>query len=288
MSKQFRFFVPILLLVLCSVLIIPGTAKSPQVPVEPKGQSPAELIKAFTAKESELLEVWKEYAYQQESRLQVLGPANIVTGELYELSEFVFNDAGKRIQRILRAPASSLQDAGLTFTSEDRKALIELQPFALTSETLPDYNVTYVGKEKVDELSTYVFDVNPKVLSDKKALDKLKDQKIEGKFFQGRIWVDDGDMQVVKVKGKVMPEFKQRFPIFETYRENIDQRYWFPTFTSADDTLVFEKGFAVHLRMVVKYNKYRRFSSDVKVTTGVETQDEKPAATPPEKPKGKP
>lgn len=284
MSKRF----PILVLVLCAVLIVPGTAKSPQVPVEPKGQSPTELIKRFTAKESELLEVWKEYAYQQESRLQVLGPANIVSGELYELSEFVFNDAGKRIQRILRAPASSLQDAGLTFTSEDRKALIELQPFALTTETLPDYNVTYVGKEKVDELNTYVFDVVPKVMTDKRALDKLKDQKVEGKYFQGRAWVDDSDMQVVKVRGKVMPEFKQRFPVFETYRENIDERYWFPTYTYADDTLTFEKGFSVHLRMVVKYNKYRRFSSDVKVTTGDEIKDEKPVSNPPEKPKGKP
>src|SRR4029434_945262 len=238
MSKQFRFFVPILLF----VLIVPGTAKSPQVPVEPKGQSPAELIKMFTAKESELLEVWKEYAYQQESRIQVLGPANIVSGELYELSEFVFNDAGKRIQRILRAPASTLQEAGINFMAEDRKALIDLQPFALTTETLPDYNVTYVGKEKVDELNTYVFDIVPKAMTDKKLLDRLKDQQIEGRYFQGRAWVDDGDMQVVKVKGKVVPEFKQRFPIFETYRENIDEHYWFPTYTYADDILNFEKG----------------------------------------------
>ena len=260
-----------------AALLTAPLAGRAQLPVVEAGQSPAELIKTFTNKESELLEVWKEYAYHQESRLQVLGPANIVSGELYELSEFIFNDAGKRIQRILRAPASSLSDAGLTFTSEDRKALIELQPFALTAETLPDYNVSYVGKEKVDELNTHVFDVTPKVMNDKKRLEKLKDQKVEGAFFQGRIWVDDQDMQVVKVKGKVVPEFKQRFPLFETYRENIDQKFWFPTYTYADDTLVFEKGFSVHLKMVVKYKNYRRFSSDVKVLTG---EEEKPEEKP--------
>ena len=260
-----------------AALLTAPLAGRAQLPVVEAGQSPAELIKTFTNKESELLEVWKEYAYQQESRLQVLGPANIVSGELYELSEFVFNDAGKRVQRILRAPASSLSDAGLTFTSEDRKALIELQPFALTAETLPDYSVSYVGKEKVDELNTHVFDVTPKVMNDKKRLEKLKDQKVEGAFFQGRIWVDDQDMQVVKVKGKVVPEFKQRFPLFETYRENIDQKFWFPTYTYADDTLVFEKGFSVHLKMVVKYKNYRRFSSDVKVLTG---EEEKPEEKP--------
>jgi hypothetical protein len=232
-----------------------------------------------------LREIWKEYTYQQESKLQVIGPAGTVSGELYQLSEFVFNDAGARIQRILKAPMSTLQDAGLTFTAEDRAALIDLQPFSLTTEELPNYNVTLAGKEKIDDIQTYVFDVNPKVMSDQRALGKLKDQKVEGRYFQGKVWVDQQDMQVVKVRGKVVPEFKQRFPIFETYRENIDERYWFPTYTYADDVLEFEKGFSVHMRMVVRYKNYRRFSSDVKVTAVTDEPEEKKK---PEKPEAKP
>jgi hypothetical protein len=244
----------------------------------------ADLIKQFTTKESELREVWTNYSYLQESKIQRIGPGDTITGDFYQLSEFVFTDAGKRVQRILRAPQSVLEMEGV-LTAEDKNALINLQPFALTSEELPNYNVAWVGKEKVDELQTIVFDVVPKVMSDEKALKKLKDQKVEGKFFQGRVWVDEEDMQVVKVQGKVVPEFKQRFPRFETYRENIDGRYWFPTYTYSDDTLDFPEGGQLHVRMVIRYKNYRQFQSDVKVTTGDEIKEE-PAA--PKKPGEKP
>ncbi len=235
--------------------------------------SPEELIKRFTAKESELNEIWKEYQYIQESKIQTIGQANTVTGEFYQVSEYVFNDAGKRLQRIIKAPPSVLEQQGI-MTQEDKNALTNLQPFALTTQDLPLYNVTYVGKEKIDDLNTYVFDVTPKVMSNERELKKLKDQKIEGKFFQGRIWVDDEDLQVVKSAGKVVPEFKQRFPKFETYRENIDGRYWFPTYTYGDDKLYFDKGGMLHIRMVIKYKNYRRFQSDIKFIDGAEVVDD--------------
>jgi hypothetical protein len=230
-----------------------------------KSLTPEEVIRQFTTRESELRETFKEYSYIQESKLQVIGPANTISGEFYQMSEFVFNDAGKRIERILKAPQPTLDQAGLTMTQEDKNAFINLQPFALASEDLPNYNVTYVGKEKVDQLDTYVFDVTPKVMTNKKELDKLKKQKIEGKFFQGRIYVDDQDLQIVKSAGKVVPEFQQRFPKFETYRENIDGRYWFPTYTYGDDNLEFDNS-RIHVRMVTRYKNYRQFQSDVKLT----------------------
>ncbi|MGH9842270.1 MAG: hypothetical protein ACREEM_26260 [Blastocatellia bacterium] len=226
--------------------------------------SPEEIIRQFTTRESELREVWKDYSYQQETKLQVLGPADIISGEFYQVSEFVFNDAGKRIERILKAPQSTLDQAGLQMTAEDRDALINLQPFALSKEDLPNYMVSYVGKEKIDELNCHVFDVIPKVMASARELDRLRKAKIEGKFFQGKIWVDDEDLQIVKTAGKTVPEFKQRFPKFETYRENIDGRYWFPTYTFGKDVLEFER-FRVAVRMVIKYKNYRQFQSDVKL-----------------------
>lgn len=256
-----------------------ASAQQPAATAQKSSQiSPEEVIKRFTAKESELLEIWKEYSYLQESKIQTLGQAQTVTGEFYQVSEFVFNDAGKRLQKIIKAPVSDLETSGV-LTYEDKNALTNLQPFAMTTQDLPLYNVSYVGKEKVDDLNTYVFDVTPKVMSNERELKRLKDQKVEGKFFQGRIWVDDEDLQVVKSAGKVVPEFKQRFPKFETYRENIDGRYWFPTYTYGDDKLYFDKGGMLHVRLVVKYKNYRRFQSDIKFIDGEEVKDEaKPAA----------
>jgi outer membrane lipoprotein-sorting protein len=257
-----------------------STTKPSEVALETNSQTkksltPEEIIRQFTTRESELRETFKEYSYIQESKLQVIGPADTVSGEFYQVSEFVFNDAGKRIERILKAPQPTLDRTGLTMTQEDKNAFINLQPFALSAEDLPNYTVTYVGKEKVDQLDTYVFDVNPKVMTDKKELNKLKRQKIEGKFFQGRIWVDDQDLQIVKSAGKVVPEFDQRFPKFETYRENIDGRYWFPTYTYGDDNLEFDNS-RFHVRMVTRYKNYRQFQSDVKLTGEAEevTPDE--------------
>src|SRR5215475_13651631 len=238
---------------------------------------PEEVIRRFTKKESDLREVWKEYAYVQESRIQTIGPGDTITGEFYQVSEFVFNDAGQRIEHITKAPPSTLYEVSLT--SEDRNAFINLQPFALTAEELPNYNVNYVGKEKVDELNTYVFDVIPKVMSNQRELDRLKKQKMEGKFFQGKIWVDDQDLQIVKTAGKIAPEFDQRFVKFVTYRENIDERFWFPTYTYGDERLFFPKGGgSPRIRMVIKYKNYRRFTSDVKLLSTEEIKEEQPAS----------
>lgn len=275
--KRFILALTLMLTLSVSAAYHPNLVASAQGQAKPaanKALTPDEVIKQFTQRESELFETWKEYSYKQESKMQVLGPANVVSGEFYQVSEFVFNDSGKRIERILRAPQSSLEQAGLVMTAEDKNAFVNLQPFALTAQELPNYTVSYVGKEKVDDLNTYVFDVMPKVLGNQNELRRMKSQKIEGKYFQGRIWVDDQDLQVVKSQGKVVPEFKQRFPKFETYRENIDGRYWFPTYTYSDDTLYFEEGGSVHVRMVVKYKEYRQFQSDVKITSVEEVKDE--------------
>jgi hypothetical protein len=269
-------------LLYASATIRPANSNDPAGPNEASAQKsgpqlpPEEIINRFTKKESELREVWKEYAYVQESKLSVLGPADTISGEYFQVSEFVFNDAGARIERIIKAPPSTLDQAGLTMTAEDKNALVNLQPFALAAEELPNYFVSYVGKEKVDELNTYVFDVIPKVMSNKKELDRLRKQKIEGKFFQGKIWVDDQDLQIVKTAGKTVPEFGQRFPKFETYRENIDEKFWLPTYTYGDDVLEFDSG-RIHVRMVVRYKNYRRFQSDVKLLDTEEIKEEKPA-----------
>lgn len=269
----------VLRLLIVASMALPVAAQS--IPVQTseqnsaKGYSPEEVIRQFTAKESELRELWKEYSYQQESRLQVIGPADTVSGEYYQVSEFIFNDAGARLEKIIKAPPSTLDRAGLIMTQEDKNAFINLQPFALTTEDLPNYTISFVGKEKLDDLTTYVFDVLPKVMANRRELNRLRDKGIEGKYFQGRIWVDDVDLMIVKTAGKVVPEFKQRFTKFETYRENIDGKFWFPTYTYGDDTLQFDN-FSTRVRMRIRYKNYKRFQSDVRLVDIDEVVEEKP------------
>jgi hypothetical protein len=211
------------------------------------------IVRAFTAKETEFRRALNNYTFTRDAIVQTIGWGGQITGEYNRVSQFVFNDAGERFERITRFPVPTLTE--ISFTQEDLEDLGGVQPFALEASKIDLYNFTYVGREKVDELDTYVFDVAPKVTP----------KKVSERFFQGRVWVEADDLQIVKVKGKGVPEGKQRFPTFETYREQIDGKYWFPTYTYADDDLVFPGGQTVHLRMKVKYADFKLFRGRVRV-----------------------
>src|SRR5256885_646303 len=164
------------------------------------------------------------------------------------------------------APPPALQRISLS--QQDMDDLEHVQPFVLTTDELPKYDVKYVGREQLDEISTYVFDVGPKKIE--------KNQR----YFQGRIWVDDKDLEIVKSDGKAVPDIVKKgnenfFPRFETFRENIEGHYWFPTYTRADDELRFSTG-SVHIRMTVRYANYKRFGATIKIGTPVEVKPDKP------------
>jgi hypothetical protein len=221
------------------------------------GLSQAEIdktIRAFTAKETEFRRALAQYAFQRNALIQTIGIGGEVTGEYHRSSRFVFDDHDQRFEKITFFPPPTLTE--LIITNEDLEDLGGVQPFALEASKIGQYNIKYFGKEHIDELDTYVFDVEPKIMPKKES----------ERFFQGRIWVDQDDLQIVKVRGKGVPEGKQRFPVFETWRQQIDGRYWFPTYTRADDVLNFPSGQSVHVRMVVRYDEYKKFRSKVKVT----------------------
>lgn len=248
------------------------------------------IIRAFSAKETEFRQALNKYVFKRDATVQSIGMGGQITGEYRRVSYFTFDDSGQRFEKISFFPMPTLQE--LVITNEDLEDLGGIQPFALEASKLDQYNFTYVGKERIDELDLYVFDVAPKVIP----------KRVSERFFQGRIWVDDQDLQIVKVRGKGVPEGDQRFPTFETYREQIDGRYWFPTYTYADEDLVFPGGNVVHMRMLVKYSDFKRGQADVRIIEddegggpGVEDQTEpkpqsKPTPAPPTPtpPKSKP
>ena len=242
-------------------------------PTDRGQQRLAALARAFTAKESEFRRALAEYAFTRDARIQTIGMGGQVTGEYRRTSQFVFDDNNARFEKITFFPVSTLTE--LTVTQEDLEDLGGVQHFALEASKLAQYDFKYFGKERIDELDTYVFDVGPKIVP----------KKVSERFFQGRIWVDQQDLQIVKVRGKGVPEGNQRFPIFETYRQQVDGHYWFPAYTYADDELNFPKGNTVHIRMVVKYTDFKRFQSKVKITDVADEEELKPDATPSPTPK---
>ena len=254
-----------------------GTPTSPAQDATPKGstssisnQPPAlpveQIIQRFAAREAEFKKERDNYTYTQTFVIQTIDSDGIADGEYQMKSDILFTPDGKRYEKVTYAPASTLQR--ISMSQQDMDDLEHVQPFVLTTEELPKYDIKYVGREAVDQLNTYVLDVGPKKLE--------KNQR----YFQGRIWVDDGDLEIVKTDGKAVPDIKKHgqenvFPRFETFRENIEGHYWFPTYTRADDMLQFSSG-GVHIRMTVRYANYKRFGVTIKIGTPTQVQPEHP------------
>ena len=104
----------------------------------------------------------------------------------------------------------------------------------------------------MDDLDTYVFHVVPK-----------KEEKGK-RYYQGRVWVDSHDLQIVKVCGKSVPDVihvnKQQpqeiRPTFVSYRQPVDGQ-WFPAYAKVEDTLHF-RAVSVKMREIVKLTGYKR------------------------------
>jgi hypothetical protein len=241
----------------CGMATLPARAQEgPLENTPPTGTTPEEIIKRFAAKETEFAKARDQYTYRQDVKVQTLD-GNTVDGEYHEVFDVMFDDKGHRIENVVFAPQSSLTK--IFMSQEDFQDIRHRLPFVLTDEDLPEYNILYVGQQKEDELECYVFDIAPK--------------KIEGKkrYFQGRVWVDNHDFQIVKTYGKTVPDIREKhgnqenlFPKFTTWRQQIDGQYWFPVYTKADDELHFKME-DVHIKEIVKYQDYKRFGSNVKI-----------------------
>jgi len=226
---------------------------------QPNGVTPEEIIQRFAAKEKEFKEAYDQYGYRESAKMQTLD-GETVDGEFQEVFDVSFDDTGRRVKNVVFAPLPTLSRIGMT--REDYDDLENGFPMVLTSAEISQYSVIYAGQQQEDELHCYVFDVAPKQIEKNK------------RYFQGRIWVDDHDFQIVKTYGQMVPETRANkkgkgqenlFPKFTTWREQIDGKYWFPTYTRADDTLRFATQ-DVRIREIVKYSDYKRFGSNVKIT----------------------
>src|SRR5690242_2128762 len=244
-----------LLVAVAALCLVPGTllAQEGQLDTsQPKGITPQEIIQRFAAKETEFKQAREQYTYRQD--VTVKTPED--DGAYHEVFDVLFDNQGKRMENVVFAPQTTLEK--IQMSPEDLADIRHRLPFVLTSEEVPEYDILYVGQQQEDELHCYVFDIAPK---------KIEKNK---RYFQGRIWVDDHDYQIVKTQGKTVPDIRKKnnenlFPKFTTWRQQVDGRYWFPAYTLADDTLHFKLN-DVHIREIIKYTDYKRFGTQTVIT----------------------
>jgi hypothetical protein len=225
----------------------------------PKNMSVQELIQKFVAGENKAQAARQHYTYTQDVLVQTLN-GKAIDGQFHEVTSVSYDDKGKRLENVTFAEQSTLR--GIQLSEADMDDIRVFMTWMLTSEQVPEYNLTYAGQQHVDDLDTYVFHVEPK-----------KEEKGR-RYYQGRVWVDDRDLQVVKMCGKSVPDIipkkkKQPAdirPMFVSYRQIVDGN-WFPAYARVDDTLHFQAE-SVHVREIVKLTGYKR--------TGTTTTASKP------------
>ena len=222
-----------------------------------------EIIRRFAANEDRMKKAYDQYSFTLSVKVQEEsnpGGEFLVTGEMYMKSD------GQRYERIVKQPVSTLKQT--SFTLEDVKIIASLPLFVLTSDEVGNYKFKYQGTEKMDELDTYIFRVEPKQLSRTRRL------------FNGVIWVDQRDFAIVKSSGKFVREVEAEgtqlpFEMFDVYRENIAGQYWFPTYISSEDTINPPKGESIPLKLVVRSSNFQPNPTAVSTT---------PTPSPPAKP----
>jgi hypothetical protein len=225
---------------------------------------PEQIIKEFSAKETEFHEALDHYTYRRDARVQVIDDdTGKVKGEWYEVDDVIFDPSGRRTEKVVFAPASTLEQAGIMMSPSDLQDIQHGYPFVLTTADLPLYDIKYGGRQQVDDVNCYVFDVSPKTIEKGK------------RYLDGRIWVDSTDLQIVVTDGRIVPDDTKKnqedlHPPFMTWRQQVDGHYWFPVYTKGEGILHFSGGYGymaqdVHIRDVIKYTDYKRFGSSSKV-----------------------
>lgn len=223
--------------------------------------SPEQIIKEFSAKETQFQDALNHYTYRRTARVDEIDDDNKASGEWYEVDDVIFDPTGRRTERVDFAPPNTLKQ--IMMSPSDLQDLEHGYPFVLTTADVPEYDIKYVGRQKVDEVDCYVFDVSPKTIAKGK------------RYLDGRIWVDATDLQIVVTNGRMVPDDTRKnsedlHAPFMTWRQQIDGHYWFPVYTRGEGILHFSGGNGymsqdVHMRDIIKYSDYKRFGSTSKI-----------------------
>ncbi len=223
--------------------------------------APEEIIRQFAAKESEFAQALTHYTFRRVARVQTIDDDNKVDGEYYEVDDVIFDSTGRRTEKVVYAPSNSLQRVQMS--PSDLQDIQHGYSFPLTTEEIAQYNIKYVGRQKVDEIDCYVFDVGPKKIEKRQ------------RYLLGRIWVDATDLQIVVTNGRMIPDDTHKgsedlHPPFMTWRQQVDGHYWFPVYTKGEGILHFTGGpnamaQDVHIRDTIKYTDYKQFGSTAKI-----------------------
>jgi hypothetical protein len=245
-----------------ATLPAPLPANKPEPPPIP----PEEIIRRFAAKEDEMLRAIMGYGFQKSVRLEEIGPDNKPAGQVEIITQQIAAPDGRRYEKPIRRTESTLHYLQVERGDSDLIAATPL--FPLTTSQLSKYDISFQGKQPLDELSVYIFAVKPRSLERARA------------YFSGVVWVDEQDLVIVKTIGKWVTEMGDvmssvlPFTVFETYRQQVGKNQWFPAYSRSDGSIA-EGNTSVPIRMIIRWTDYTPLASAPPAVPGPSPADNK-------------
>jgi hypothetical protein len=242
---------------------------TPESP-EPPSLPPDEIIRKFVAKEDQFASVRPTFVAKKTIRIDEYDRNGTIIGQFLQVSEATRMPDGRVVNKVVEHPQSTLHSFALE--PADVKELDRIPQFPINSAQLAKYDLKYIGTEKIDEIDTYIFKVTPKSVDRKSA------------YLDGIVWVDTQYLEVVKTYGKWVNELgdvkfaQMPFTTFETYRENVDGKYWFPNYERSDETVHVKDG-DFPVRLVIKWTDFKPLAAAVSDTAPAGSKSSDPSGS---------
>jgi hypothetical protein len=238
-------------LIVASALLFSGRPLSATDP-------PDHLLKRIAEREAENASARNNYTYKQTVEISEFNDHGLKEGEYREIRNVTFSPEKGRYEELVGEPKNSLKR--LKLTEQDFADVRQVQPFLLTNAEVQLYRLEYKGEERMDGFDCFVVWIEPRQTFSTE------------RFFKGRLWVKESDLTVVRSEGQAVPQIEtlkeqNLFPHFTTIRKAVDEKWFFPYETYADDTLYFRSG-PQRMRVVIRYSEYHRFGADSVIRFG--------------------
>lgn len=229
-----------------ALLLLAGRAAAPQS--QQPSQPLDEIVRHFAEKEEEYATAHALYRYQLSVKIQEIGEDSRVVGEFEQVADVDFGPGGRRRASLQGNPHADLRHLGVTRVELTDLEFVPL--FILAPEDIPDYEITFLSRERLDEVNTYVFRLAPR------GVPRLPDR-----FFEGIVWVDAEKLDIVRALGRALPVQDQGalngyFRRLEVFREPVDD-YLFPTYIRADDVISTGQQ-PVRARLILRFSQHEK------------------------------
>jgi len=206
----------------------PGLALAPQTPRAPV--SVDQVVDAIIEREHALIQFLHDRTPLVETYLQNLQPDTklgaIPKEDHYFLGRLDLSDVDRRDYLTKETSFQRTLMGGVT-----KLFRIQYQPMGFSWMIFADrqnfdrshYDFHYVRREFLGEVRTLVFEVTPK-------------KNAGSGLFQGQIWVEDQDYNIVRLNGTYVPRPKNAFYFhMDSWRLNLVPGYWIPAYIYSEE-----------------------------------------------------